>query len=50
MVIGQISFERVEGCSLLYKSKYNNDGILVKHTDEERFKMILPKKIETIKD
>ncbi len=50
MVIAQISFEQVEGCSNLYSSKYNNDGKDKVFTDEERFEMMLPKKIKIIQE
>lgn len=50
MIIAQMSFEPVEGCSNLYSSKYNNDGKDKVFTDEERFEMIVPKKIKIIKE
>ena len=48
MVIAQIGFEEVEGCSKEYKSQYNNEGNIKKFTDAERFEMMIPKKIKII--
>lgn len=46
MIIGQISFEYVKGCSKIYKSKYNNNGIIEEYSDNDRFDMMIPKLIK----
>lgn len=48
MVIAQISFELVTGCDILYNSKYNNNGEDRAFTNEERFEMMMPKRIKLI--
>lgn len=48
MIIAQVSFEYVEGCTREYMSKYNNnnEGQNKTYSDEERFEMIVPKLIK----
>jgi len=48
MVIAQIAFEKVEGCTKEYKSKYNNEGVDKAYSDYDRFGMMTPKKIKIV--
>ena len=50
MIISQVSFEYLSSpCKKMYKSKYNNwgDNLL---TDQERFKLMIPKPIKILED
>ncbi|MDR1009275.1 MAG: dCTP deaminase [Rickettsiales bacterium] len=47
MKIAQITFYRVEGCDMMYASKYNAGGTQKElFSDEERFEMMTPKAIK----